>query len=168
MPFRLLSACRAWPAPAAPWRPGPGLALCLTLGMGLQACAGLPEDRATAPLADQALQRALVGDWCNPAPPGGCWAHDRFEATGRFASCGQAEGDARPFRGSGRYQVTGRRMCYLVTEASSNFWLPPGSRYCTEILGIGPQAHRYRDLDSGAVFELQRQAPPGPACLDGP
>jgi hypothetical protein len=138
------------------------------LCIGLAGCASLPDEQPPAALADQALHSALLGDWCNPTPQGGCWAHDRFEADGRFASCGQAEGDARPFHGSGRFHIAGRRMCYQVTQASANFWLPPGGRYCTEILSIGPLVHRYRDLDSGAVFSLQRQPPPGPACLAGP
>jgi hypothetical protein len=100
---------------------------------------------------------ALVGAWCNPTEAGtGCWAFDEFRADGRFQACGRAEGDARPFRGSGRYQVSGMRMCYVVDEATPNFWLPPGARYCTDIVDIDARTHRYLDIDTGAVFQLRR------------
>ena len=134
---------------------------------GLAACATNSVDAPRA-LQGEALQRALHGAWCNPAPGGGCWAHDLFDAGGRFASCGQAEGDRRPFRGAGTFRIDGQRMCYVVAQASDNFWLPAGARYCTEILSIGAQEHRYRDLDSGAVFTLKRQEGPPPACLGEP
>lgn len=105
-----------------------------------------------------ALQRALEGLWCNSDDGGrSCWAWDLFHADGRFEACGRAEGDARPFHGAGRYGVDGRRMCYVVTAASPNFWLPPGARYCTDIVAIDARSHRYRDLDTGAEFVLHRR-----------
>ena len=120
------------------------------------------------PLADAALQQALQGLWCNREPGAvACWAHDLFSPDGQFASCGQAEGDARPFSGRGRYTVEGQHMCYRVEAASANFWLPVGARYCTRIVTIGPQQHRYQDLDSGAEFTLWREAGPPPHCLAG-
>lgn len=106
----------------------------------------------------QALHRALEGVWCNSEDGGAtCWAYDEFFADGSFQACGVAEGDARPFAGSGDVSVSGRTMCYVVTTASDNFWLPPGSRYCTEIVAIDRHTHRYRDVDTGAEFTLHRR-----------
>ena len=103
------------------------------------------------------LDRALVGAWCSPAEAGtGCWAYDQFRADGSFEACGRAVGDARPFRGGGRYSVSGSRMCYVVADATPNFWLPPGARYCTDIVAIDARTHSYRDIDTGAVFSLRR------------
>ncbi len=105
-----------------------------------------------------ALQRALVGLWCNSHDGGAtCWAWDEFTPDGRLHLCGRAEGDARPFHGSGLVTVEGRRMCYRVETASDNFWLPPGQTYCTEIVAIDAHTHRYRDLDGGAEFTLHRR-----------
>jgi hypothetical protein len=105
-----------------------------------------------------ALQRALVGLWCNSHDGGAtCWAWDEFTSDGRLRLCGRADGDPRPFHGSGRVTVEGRRMCYRVEAASDNFWLPPGQTYCTEIVAIDAHTHRYRDLDSGAEFTLHRR-----------
>lgn len=111
-----------------------------------------------APLEGPALHRALEGVWCNSHDGGrSCWAYDEFSADGRFEACGRTEDDPRPFRGSGTVTVTGQRMCYVVATASSNFWLPLSSRYCTDIVSIGPDTHRYRDIDTGAVFTLYRR-----------
>jgi hypothetical protein len=112
-----------------------------------------------------ALQRALVGTWCNSDDGGrSCWAWDRFTADGRFEACGRAAGDPKPFRGAGRFEVQGRRMCYRVEQASDNFWLPPGARYCTDIVAIERATHRYRDLDSGAEFTLHRRPAAARRC----
>lgn len=121
----------------------------------------------------EALHRALEGAWCNSEDGGrSCWAWDRFFADGSFTACGRHEDESRPFRGSGRVTVQGRTMCYTVTEASENFWLRPGGRYCTEIVAIDAHTHRYRDLDTGAEFTLYRRDashvrwPPN-VCLTG-
>lgn len=101
--------------------------------------------------------RLLVGVWCNPSDDGaGCWAYDEFRADGGFTACGIAQDDPVPFRGSGRYAVDGQRMCYVVTHATPNFWLPTGARYCTEIVAIDRDTHRYRDIDTDAEFRLTR------------
>jgi hypothetical protein len=129
---------------------------------GLVGCAG------AAPLVDAALARALVGAWCNPRDgDAGCWAHDLFREDGSFQACGRTEDDARPFHGQGRYGVQGRRMCYRVTQATPNFWLPAGARYCTDIVAIDARAHRYRDIDTGAEFELRRVPAAAVRCPDG-
>lgn len=120
---------------------------------------------ALAPAAAQppmpegaALQRALEGLWCNSQDGGAsCWAWDEFAPDGRLRLCGRADGDPRPFHGSGTVTVEGRRMCYRVETASDNFWLPPGQRYCTEIVAIDAHTHRYRDLDGSAEFTLYRR-----------
>lgn len=105
-----------------------------------------------------ALQRALEGLWCNSSDGGkSCWAYDHFHRDGRFEACGRTEDDERPFHGAGRVSVQGQTMCYVVTRASDNFWLPPGSRYCTDIVSIDRHTHRYRDRDTGAVFTLYRR-----------
>lgn len=130
-----------------------GLALTLALLLG---CAAVPP----APQAG-----ALQGLWCNPKEDGpGCWAWDQFGPGDRLFMCGQTEPGARPFRALARVSWAGPRMCYEVLEAQGDFWLPPGGRYCTEITEVGPRHHRYRDLDSGAVFTLVRTALAEPPC----
>ncbi len=111
------------------------------------------------PLRGEALHRALHGLWCNSDDGGqSCWAWDEFLPDGRLRACGLAAGDPRPFFGEAVVRVDGQRLCYEVTAASSNFWLPVGGRYCTDIIDIGPNGHRYRDLDTGAEFTLLRRA----------
>jgi hypothetical protein len=115
---------------------------------------------SAAPVAPQgeALHRALHGLWCNSTDGGrSCRAWDEFSADGRFRACGRTDDDMRPFRGEGRVEVSGRRMCYVVDAASENFWLRPGQRYCTDIVAIGAATHRYRDIDTGAEFTLFRR-----------
>lgn len=122
------------------------LAVATGLATGLVGCA--------APAGPAA---SLVGVWCNTMDDGAsCWAYDSFDADGRFEACGRTDDDPRPFRGRGVYAVEGRRMCYQVTEATPNFWLGPGARYCTEIVAIDAASHRYRDLDTQAEFRLLR------------
>jgi len=124
----------------------------LALALSAAACT------AGAAPADAALQRALVGLWCNSEDGGrSCWAWDEFHADGRFEACGRTDDDLRPFRGSGRFSVQGQRMCYVVEAASGNFWLAPGQRYCTDIVAIDARSHRYRDIDTGAEFTLHRR-----------
>lgn len=113
---------------------------------------------APAPPRGEALHRALHGTWCNSNDGGrSCWAWDEFSADGRFSACGRTDDDPRPFRGAGRVEVSGRRMCYGVDTASENFWLRPGQRYCTDIVAIDARTHRYRDIDTGAEFTLFRR-----------
>ncbi len=112
-----------------------------------------------------ALHRALEGVWCNSNDGGKtCWAYDEFFSTGVFVACGQTEDDQRAFRGSGRFEVQGSRMCYVVAAASENFWVKPGSRYCTDIISIDAHSHRYRDIDTGAEFTLYRRRLSDKAC----
>lgn len=121
---------------------------------------------AQAPMPEgAALQRALVGLWCNSNDGGAsCWAWDMFTPDGRLHLCGRADGDARPFHGRGVVTVEGRRMCYRVESASENFWLPVGQTYCTEIVAIDDTTHRYRDLDGGGEFTLYRRTPAERDC----
>ena len=103
---------------------------------------------------DAALHRALLGVWCNSDDGGrSCWAWDEFYADGTFEACGRTEDDPRPFRGGGRVDVTGRRMCYVVTFASENFWLRPGGRYCTDIVAIDDRMHQ-RAVDRAGKRQL--------------
>ncbi len=126
----------------------------------LSACAGPPSLPEGA-----ALQAALQGLWCNREDDGRvCWAHDRFTPDGRLRMCGQLPDSRQRFDGLGQVEVSGRRMCYRVLRAEGDFWLPPGARYCTEIVELGPRHHRYRDLDSGVVFTLHRLPDSAPDC----
>ena len=93
-----------------------------------------------------------------------CWAWDQFFADGSLRACGRHEADARPFDGRGHVTVEGDRMCYRVVQASADFWLAPGQRYCTRILGVSGERHDYQDLDSGAVFSLYRRAAADVRC----
>lgn len=120
-------------------------------------------------LADTGLRQALLGAWCNSNDGGlSCWAYDEFREDGSFEACGTAEGDALAFRGAGAYSVHGQRMCYVVTQATPNFWLPPGGRYCTDILAVGSRSHRYRDIDTGQAFELYRVPAARKSCPPTP
>ncbi|MBQ0961849.1 hypothetical protein KAK06_23125 [Ideonella sp. 4Y11] len=110
---------------------------------------------------------SLVGTWCNP-DASGCWAWDRFSSDGRFEACGRALDDPQPFRGAGTWTLQGQRMCYVVEQTTPNFWLPPGQRYCTDIVALGRHEHRYRDLDTGAVFTLHRVADTDRHCPGEP
>ena len=128
---------------------------------GLASCAAISEPAPVGP----ALHRALHGLWCNSHDGGAsCWAWDRFHTDGRFEACGRTDDDPRPFFGAGRVTVEGRRMCYVVTAASDNFWLPPGARYCTDIVAIDDATHRYRDIDTGAEFTLYRRPAADKRC----
>jgi hypothetical protein len=121
---------------------------------------------AHAPLpTGDALHGALQGLWCNSNDGGrSCWAWDEFGADGRFEACGRTDDDPQPFRGAGTVSVSGRRMCYVVSAASDNFWLRPGQRYCTDIVAVDRHTHRYRDIDTGAEFTLYRRAAAEKRC----
>lgn len=138
-----------------------GLPLCHAAGVRAASAvlaAGVLGGCMTPPVQDAALQRALQGTWCNSNDGGrSCWAWDEFDANGRFSACGRTDDDPRPFAGTGRVTVSGRRMCYVVETASGSFWLQPGQRYCTDIVAIDGSRHRYRDIDSGAEFTLYRR-----------
>lgn len=122
-----------------------------------------------APPQGAALHRALTGVWCNSHDGGrSCWAYDEFLPDGRLRACGRHEDELLPFHGEGRVTVQGQRMCYLVTSASDNFWLRPGQRYCTDILAIDAQTHRYRDIDSGQDFVLFRRPTASAGCPGSP
>lgn len=124
------------------------------VALALAGCAAVPP----SPPQGEALHQALLGTWCNTADGGrSCWAWDEFSADGRFRACGRTDDDPRPFRGEGRVEVRGQRMCYVVDAASDNFWLRPGQRYCTDIVAIDALTHRYRDIDTGAQFTLFRR-----------
>lgn len=126
-------------------------------------CAAAPD--RLAPLRDAALLQALQGAWCSPRPDGrGCWAYDEFFADGTLRACGRHPEDDAPFDGTGTVTVEGDRMCYRVTRASPGFWVRPGSRYCTRIVGVSASAHVYEDLDTGARFTLRRMAPAEVRC----
>lgn len=133
----------------------------LAAALMLAGCAAAP----AGPPRDDALHRALHGLWCNSDDGGrSCWAWDEFTADGRFRACGRTDDDPRPFRGEGRVDVRGQRMCYVVEAASDNFWLRPGQRYCTDIVAIDARMHRYRDIDSGAEFTLFRRGESPARC----
>ncbi len=117
-----------------------------------------PAAQAAPGLTGAALQGALTGVWCNSADGGkSCWAHDQFFRNGRFRACGRNSDDGMYFEGSGRFQVEGIRMCYVVDSATDSFWVRPGSRFCTDIVDIDTRQHRYRDIESGESFLLFRR-----------
>lgn len=122
------------------------------------ACTAAPDAPAgLRGLQGPALAAALQGAWCNSEDGGrSCWAYDVFLPDGRLQACGRWPDDPQPFFGVGVVTISGDRMCYRVTEASANFWVRPGSQYCTRILAVSPQMHRYQDLDSGRIDTLTR------------
>ena len=109
------------------------------------------------PLQDKALASALVGAWCNSDDGGKtCWAYDVFKADGTLRACGRFPDERRAFDGEGLVSVSGNVMCYRVRSATENFWVKPGSSYCTRILGVSRNSHTYQDMESGAKFSLTR------------
>ena len=74
-----------------------------------------------------------------------CWAYDVFSEDGRLRACGQFPDETRAFDGTGRVSIAGDLMCYRVLQASENFWVRPGSSYCTRIMSISRTAHTYQD-----------------------
>jgi hypothetical protein len=134
------------------------------VAMLLIGCAVLPE--GVQPPQDKALARALVGAWCNSDDDGRtCWAYDVFSEDGTLRACGQFPDQKRPFDGAGRVSIAGSVMCYRVLNATENFWVKPGSTYCTRILEISSTAHTYQDLESGAKFKLLRVPNDAVKCL---
>jgi hypothetical protein len=135
--------------------------IAILLGAVLGGCASHP----SAPLSDERLAQELVGVWCNSNDGGKtCWAFDEFSTSGQFLACGRNEDELVGFAGGGNFTVAGQRMCYVVRTATANFWLQPGSRYCTDILSIGASSHRYRDIDTGKSYELLRVPPSTKQC----
>lgn len=125
--------------------------LCL-LG-ALAACATPP----TALPQDDALARALRGAWCNSDDGGRtCWAYDHFRDDGTLRACGRHADEPVGFDGVGVVQVDGTRLCYRVTAATPNFWVRPGTRFCTDIVAIDAGSHRYQDPESGTLTTLTR------------
>ena len=119
----------------------------------------------SVPARDERLAQQLVGVWCNSNDGGKtCWAFDEFSASGDFQACGKNEDELVGFAGAGRFSLSGQRMCYVVSSATSNFWLQPGARYCTDILSIGATSHRYRDIDTGEEYKLLRVLPSTKQC----
>lgn len=120
------------------------------------------------------LAAALQGVWCNSDDGGRtCWAWDEFTAHGTLEMCGRHDDDPRPFKASAAVTFAGQRMCYVVTDATANFWLQPGQRYCTQIVEVHRGHHVYRDLDTGQQFTLLRRPSgqrrcPQPATAPGP
>ena len=119
----------------------------------------------SVPALDGKLAQELIGVWCNSNDGGkSCWAFDEFNSSGQFHACGKTEDEGMGFSGEGRFAVDGQRMCYVLDTATPNFWLQAGSRYCTDILSIGPKRHRYRDIDTKQEFELLRVDPSRKQC----
>ena len=104
------------------------------------------------------LQQALTGLWCNSSDGGrSCWAWDEFLPDGTLRMCGRHDDTDLPFTARARASVTGERLCYTVIEASGDFWLGPGQTYCTAIVDLAADRHRYRDLDGGTLVTLWRR-----------
>jgi hypothetical protein len=123
----------------------------------LAACAATPDE--PKPLRDLELSLALAGAWCNSDDGGRtCWAYDIFGPDGTLRACGQFPDEALPFDGTGVVSVTGNVMCYRVTAATPNFWVKPGTTYCTRILAVSRKAHTYQDMESGRTHMLTRVA----------
>jgi len=133
----------------------------------LAACATAADE--PRPLRDQALATALLGAWCNSEDGGKtCWAYDHFTPDGMLRACGRFPDERQVFDGTGVVAVTGDVMCYRVTRATANFWVKPGSTYCTRIVGISGSAHAYQDMESGATFRLLRVPVASITCPPAP
>lgn len=131
-------------------------ALVLALGL-LGACAAPPQG--------DTLAGALRGAWCNSDDGGRtCWAYDHFRDDGTLRACGRHPDEPIGFDGVGVVQFDGALLCYRVTAATPNFWVRPGTRYCTRIVEVSPDMHRYQDLESGALYTLTRVPPSQVRC----
>lgn len=125
----------------------------LSLLGALAACAA-PPPRVPQ---DEALARALRGAWCNSDDGGRtCWAYDHFRDDGTLRACGRHPDEPAGFDGVGVVRIDGTRLCYRVTAATPNFWVRPGTRFCTRIVAVGADWHRYQDPESGALTTLTR------------
>lgn len=111
------------------------------------------------------LHAELLGLWCNSEDGGrSCWAWDEFRPDGSLHLCGRHAFDREGFSATATVHFSGSRMCYQVLEATPTFWLRAGQRYCTEIVSVAPDAHVYRDLDSGQQFTLLRRPVSDKGC----
>ena len=134
--------------------------------MLLMGCAGMPD--VARPLQGLALAAALEGAWCNTTDDGrSCWAYDIFRPDGTLRACGRFPDEKQAFDGTGRVSISGQVMCYRVLHATENFWVKPGSTYCTRIVEISATAHTYQDLESGARFKLLRVPSGSVTCPSG-
>ena len=109
----------------------------------------------------QALSATLQdGVWCYSEDGGkSCAGFDEYHADGRLTSCGKLSSDSRPFTASGKYEVKGRAVCAVLSEASENYAVRPGFRVCVEMLDVTRDRQRYRMTvgDKSAVQTLYRR-----------
>lgn len=152
-----------WPSVLLPWC----LASCVLPTTAPGTAPGTAPDTSQDRAAP--LHQALLGLWCNSEDGGrSCWAWDEFLPDGRLQMCGRTADDPQPFAAVAQVHWEGPRMCYRVLQATANFWLRPGQRYCTEIVEVSARHHTYRDLDSGARFTLWRRPAGGQDCPPTP
>jgi len=114
--------------------------------------------QAQAPVDGDLIRALQDGVWCNSDDTGDtCWGYDEFLPGGLVRACGKDGEDSLPYRAEGRYEVRGRYVCFELTQATPNFGLKPGHKFCTEVLGIDAQTQRYRDLETDEVVVLFRR-----------
>ena len=88
--------------------------------------------------------------WCHSEDGGkSCWAYEEFLDQGQVAACGRYANTSQPFTSTGKYDIQGQRVCFVVTQAGDTFTRKAGTRFCSEILAINGQQQRHRDLESG-------------------
>jgi hypothetical protein len=124
--------------------------------IALSFLASAPVLAQTSLPSGQALSATLQdGVWCNSEDGGKtCAGFDEFHADGRLTSCGKFSFDRRPFTASGNYEVKGRAVCAVITEASANYAVRPGFRFCVEMLEVTRDRQRYR-MTVGDKSEVQ-------------
>ena len=115
---------------------------------------------------DRALSSTLQdGVWCNSEDGGkSCAGFDEFHTDGRLTSCGKFSFDRHPFTASGKYEVKGRVVCAVLTEASANYAARPGFRFCVEMLEVTKDRQRYRMSGSREVQTLYRRPKTSKKC----
>jgi hypothetical protein len=112
---------------------------------------------STAPPEGPALRAALLGVWGNSDDEGRTfWGFDEFRADGTLASTGTFPVGTEPFRLAGTFDVSGRKVCSRVTEASGSATLPVGHSFCVEVLYIDSNIQRYRSDEDQEIHTLYR------------
>jgi hypothetical protein len=102
----------------------------------------------SAALLDGALDDALQGVWCISNDGGkSCWGFEEYRR-GFIWSCGRNPATQAVMKATLRYEVRGKEVCAVVTDASATYPLKPGGPYCINVLDINDQTLQFLGVTS--------------------
>lgn len=106
----------------------------------------------------ESLRRELKGVWC-ASDDGGktCWGFDHYVDDRVIEACGRIPETGQSFYTKGEYFVRGRKVCIVVTESDDLKALPPGTKFCVEMLQINTAQQQHRFMDTGAEDTTYRR-----------